>query len=191
MNEHRSGPVRSAAAREHILEATAKMFREQGYDQLTIEGIAKAAGVGKQTIYRWWNSRGALIAECLIDGRLFSLDLAAPETGDLIADLEVWISDVTAILVAHNGESLLRSLVAAAAEDPDVGDHLTNSIGIDRQLSDRLRIGIRDGQLPPDAPIDLLGHAIIGAIIVRALSRVGDYETSMPQLVRFMLEPRW
>ena len=57
MNEHRAGPVRSAAAREAILAATAKMFQEQGYDQLSIEGIAREAGVGKQTIYRWWGSK--------------------------------------------------------------------------------------------------------------------------------------
>ena len=83
MNEHRAGPVRSAAAREAILDRDGTISRRQGYDQLTIEGIAKEAGVGKQTIYRWWRSRGALIAECLTEAVSFRLDLAAPDTGDL------------------------------------------------------------------------------------------------------------
>src|SRR6478736_9695154 len=108
MNDHRAGPVRSAAAREAILDATARLFHNQGYDRLTIEGIAKEAGVGKQTIYRWWNSRGALIGECLTDGRLFPLDLEAPTTDNLVADVEEWTSRVLSILASHNGESLLR-----------------------------------------------------------------------------------
>src|SRR5688500_4085587 len=113
MNEHRAGPVRIAAAREAILAATAKMYQEAGYEQHASEGIAKEAGVGKQTIDRGWRSRSALIAECLTDGRLFRLDLAAPYTGDLVADVEEWTTRVIAILESHNGESLLRSLVAA------------------------------------------------------------------------------
>jgi len=61
----RSGPVRSEAARQAILEATARLLVERGYDHLTMEGIAATAGVGKQTVYRWWPSKGAVIAECL------------------------------------------------------------------------------------------------------------------------------
>jgi len=166
------------------------MFQEVGYEQLTIEGIAKRAGVGKQTIYRWWGSKSALIAECLTDGRLFPVDLAAPNTGDLAADVEAWVTRVTAILVSHNGESLLRSLVAAAAEDAEIGDHLTTSLGVDQQLTERLRIGIRDGQLPDSAPADELGSAIMGAIILQVLSRNTDYEARLRRLVRFMLADR-
>src|SRR6478752_1687195 len=175
MNEHRAGPVRSAAAREAILAATAKMFQEVGYDQLTIEGIAKEAGVGKQTIYRWWRSRGALIAECLTDGRLFRLELEAPTTDDLVADVEAWTSRVLSILESHNGESLLRSLVAAAAEDAEVGNHLSTTLGVDRQLTERLQIGVQEGQLPHDAPVEQLGQAIMGAIVLQVLARGSDY----------------
>lgn len=190
MNEHRTGPVRSAAAREAILAATAKMFQDHGYDQLSIEGIAREAGVGKQTIYRWWRSKSALIAECLAEGRLFPIDLVAPNTGDLVADVDEWISSVVAILVSHNGESLLRSLVAAAAEDADVGDHLTMSLGVDRQLTERLRIGIEAGQLPESAPAEELGQALMGAIVLQVLSRKTDYGEPLRGLARFVLAPR-
>jgi len=190
MNEHRAGPVRSAAAREAILAATAKMFQEVGYDQLTIEGIAKEAGVGKQTIYRWWRSRGALIAECLTDGRLFRLELEAPTTDDLAADVQEWTSRVLSILESHNGESLLRSLVAAAAEDADVGNHLSETLGVDRQLAERLEIGVREGQLPVDTPVDQLGQAIMGAIVLQVLARSDDYAEGLPRLIRFILGGR-
>ncbi len=66
----RSGPVRSEAARLAILDAAVALFAERGYDHLTIEGIARRAGVGKQTIYRWWSSKGDVIAEAILEGRV-------------------------------------------------------------------------------------------------------------------------
>ncbi|MGO7983441.1 helix-turn-helix domain-containing protein, partial [Rhizobium johnstonii] len=78
MAEHRRGPVRSEVARMAILEATARQFEARGYDQLTMEGIAAEAKVGKQTIYRWWPSKSALVADCLIAGLLFQHRLSAP-----------------------------------------------------------------------------------------------------------------
>ncbi|WP_414171669.1 TetR/AcrR family transcriptional regulator [Clavibacter tessellarius] len=154
MNEHRTGRVRSEAAREAILGATVRLIHAVGYDHLTIEGVAKEAGVGKQTIYRWWPSRGALIAECMTEGRLIPVEFAVPDTGDLLADIERWLTGVLAVLDAPTGGPLVRSLVAAAAEDEAVGDSLSASLGVDRDLSERLASGIRAGQLPADAPVE-------------------------------------
>ncbi|WP_301111125.1 TetR/AcrR family transcriptional regulator [Microbacterium sp.] len=186
VNEHRSGPVRSTAAREAILDATSRLFHSQGYDRLTIEGIAKEAGVGKQTIYRWWSSRGALIADCLLDGRLIPVDFDMPDTGDLLGDVETWLRSVLAVLEAPQGQALLRSLVAAAADDADVGVHLGESLGVEKYLSERLRGGIRDGQLSADAPVDQIGRAILGAIIVESLGREARDPGEVVDLVRYL-----
>ncbi len=178
--------MRSTAAREAILEATARLFHNQGYDRLTIEGIAKEAGVGKQTIYRWWPSRGALIGECLAEGRLIPVDFDVPDTGDLSTDVETWLRSVLSILEAPEGGVLLRSLVAAATEDAGVGAHLGESLGVEKYLSERLRGGIRDGQLPEDAPIEQLGRAILGAIIVESLSREDHDTGAIVELTRYL-----
>ncbi|AQY00212.1 TetR family transcriptional regulator [Microbacterium foliorum] len=185
VNEHRSGPVRSTAAREAILDATSRLFHNQGYDRLTIEGIAKEASVGKQTIYRWWPSRGALIGECLAEGRLIPVDFVVPDTGDLAADVETWLRSVLSILEAPEGGALLRSLVAAATEDAGVGAHLGDSLGVEKYLTERLRGGIRDGQLAEEAPVEQLGRAILGAIIVESLGREHHDPDSIVRLTRF------
>jgi AcrR family transcriptional regulator len=190
VNEHRSGPVRSTAAREAILDATARLFHNQGYDRLTIEGIAKEAGVGKQTIYRWWPSRGALIGECLAEGRLIPVDFVVPDTGDLTADVEAWLRSVLALLDAPGGGALLRSLVAAATEDAGVGAHLGESLGVEQYLSTRLRAGIRAGQLSADAPVEQLGRAILGAIIVETLGREARDPEAIVKLVRYLFAPQ-
>jgi AcrR family transcriptional regulator len=187
VNEHRTGRVRSEAAREAILSATVRLIHTRGYDHLTIEGVAKEAHVGKQTIYRWWPSRGALIAECMTEGRLIPVEFAVPDTGDLLADIERWLTDVLAVLDAPGGGPLVRSLVAAAAEDEAVGDRLGESLGVDRDLSERLASGIRAGQLPADAPVEELGQAILGVIVLRVLGRKADHAESVTRLVRFVL----
>ncbi|MFI9327044.1 TetR/AcrR family transcriptional regulator [Kitasatospora sp. NPDC052868] len=48
---------RSEAARLAVLNAADDLLVEHGFEGLTIEGIAAAAGVAKQTIYRWWKSK--------------------------------------------------------------------------------------------------------------------------------------
>ena len=60
---------RNERSRRAILDATVALIGELGYEQVSIEAIAKRAGVGKQTIYRWWPSKGAVALEAL-DERL-------------------------------------------------------------------------------------------------------------------------
>lgn len=168
----RSGPVRSEAARQAILHATVELLAERGYDHLSIEGIAARAGVGKQTIYRWWPSKGAVIAECLLEGMLLSERLRPPDTGDIRQDLTTWLQRVFALLSSAEGEGLLRSLIAAAAEHAEVGRRLRDSLSGSDSISGRLKRATGTvPNLPEGAPVDEVADALIGAVILRALSR--------------------
>ena len=163
----RSGPVRSEAARHAILDAAARLLAERGYDHLTMEGIAATAGVGKQTIYRWWPSKGAVVAECLLEGQL-----QLPDTGDIRRDLTVWLGEIFVLLETAQGESILRSLIAAAAEHAEVGRRLRDSLSGSESISGRLSRAIGTvPNLPEGAPVEQLAEALIGAVLLRALSR--------------------
>jgi len=50
-----------------VFAATLKTVHELGYAGATMDRLAAAAGVAKTTIYRRWESKGALIADCLLD----------------------------------------------------------------------------------------------------------------------------
>ena len=84
-------PAAARPSRQAILTPRSTWSREVGYAKLSIEGIAARAGVGKQTIYRWWPSKGAVLLDALLalsedqDGELPAL----PDTGDLEADLKL------------------------------------------------------------------------------------------------------
>ncbi|MFS0732569.1 TetR/AcrR family transcriptional regulator [Microbacterium sp. 1P10UB] len=184
----RSGPVRSEHARRAILHATATLLAERGYDHLTIEGIAAAAGVGKQTIYRWWPSKGDIIAECLLEGMVVPGRGELPDTGDIRADLTRWLREVADILAHDEGELLLRSLIAAAAEHVEVGRRLRDVLAGPESLSGRLeRATGTVPNLPPGAPVEEIAEALIGALLLRALSRSPLQHADIDRLLRAVL----
>jgi len=168
--EARRGAPRSEAARLAILDAAAAQFAERGWENLTIEGIAAAAHVGKQTIYRWWPSRSALIAECLIEERLIPADILPLDTGDLRADLTTWLETVFAFVAQPGNESLMRSLMAVSVESPEVGRRLHERLGAGSALTNRLLAGVTTGQLHAEAPIAELAQALVGLILLRAMT---------------------
>lgn len=183
---HRSGPVRSDAARRAILEATAQLFEENGYDHLTIEGIAQRAGTGKQTVYRWWSSKGELIAEALLEGLILPETLSPPDTGDLEADLSAWLRTLSEILQQPRGEALMRSLVAAAAEHAEVGRRLRAALGANFVFTRRLQEAVDENPHAAPASGAELSEALLGVIIVRALSREPLDPTTAERLVRVL-----
>lgn len=184
----RTGPVRSEAARLAILEATATLFAERGYDHLTIEGIAARAGVGKQTIYRWWRSKGQLVAECLLEGRLLPERLALPDSGDVRADMRAWL--LTVFRVIDEQPALVLSLVAAAAEHPDVGSRLLESLTGSASISGRLDAAIgTTANLREGAPTREVAEALIGAVVLRALGRERSGPADAERLLDATLGP--
>ena len=168
--EHRRGPARSEAARTAILEATARLFAERGYEGLTMEGVAAEAGVGKQTIYRWWRSRSALVAECLAEGLIMPDWFVPPDSGDLRADLTLWLQNVVDFIGQPGHDALLRSLVAASAQDESVAAGLSERLGVLQLLGERMRRAVEAGDLA-ELPVEDLVEAMLGAVVVRALRR--------------------
>ena len=186
---HRRGAHRSETARVAILEATARQFAERGYEHLSIEGIAAAAKVGKQTIYRWWPTKSDLVADCLLQGLLIPTRLSIPDSGDLAADLEEWLLRVFAVIDTPSGRGVLVSLIAAATSNDQIGARLRDSLGADESLEERMRAGIAAGQLGPDALVEELSEALVGAVILKALSGRPIVDADAARLVRALVPP--
>lgn len=184
----RRGAPRSEAARAAILEATAQLVVSRGWDRLTIEGIAARAGVGKQTIYRWWPSRSALITECLLEGMLLE-QVPVPDTGDLRADLRSWLSETLRGMEDENGAGVLRAVVAAALEDEGLAIRLRDAIGAPRVLQDRL---LRAQEAEPHlarVSVATITDALAGMIIMQIISRASPDASSGLALLDTLLPP--
>ncbi|MFF7456926.1 TetR/AcrR family transcriptional regulator [Kitasatospora sp. NPDC008115] len=107
---------RSEAARLAVLNAADDLLVEQGFEGLTIEGIAAAAGVAKQTIYRWWKSKVDILFDNLV------LDagtaLAWPsETPSTPADLRAYVHRFAVFLGTDPAGQVLQALLGHAQLD--------------------------------------------------------------------------
>jgi AcrR family transcriptional regulator len=84
----RPGRPRSSAVHRAILKAALDILLERGFEGLSFEAVASAAGVGRPTIYRRWKHKEDLIAEALESWRP---PTPMPDTGSLDGDLELMI----------------------------------------------------------------------------------------------------
>ena len=113
MADGRRGRPRSPRAQQAIVTATCDLLLEMGYERLSIEGVAARAGVGKQTVYRWWPSKSALVTEAVLEGRLPISGEPPPDTGDLRTDLGSWLARQFEALADPYVLSLIRAVTAA------------------------------------------------------------------------------
>src|SRR5438874_11732549 len=111
--DRRPGRPRSEATRMAIEAAALAELKERGYASLTIEGIAARAGAGKQTIYRWWQSKADVVLDAMLE--LAAARIKIPDTGNLQDDLRSFLSDT---FRQRGQRPVLAGLMAHAQLDP-------------------------------------------------------------------------
>ena len=172
---------RNDAVRRAILAAAIDLVGEVGYPKLTIERIAKSAGVGKQTIYRWWPSKGALFFDAFLtlagDGEAAAL----PDTGDLAADLKLVLTATVEELNNPRFDQAMRALHTEIVLDQAIAaDYATRLDKPMREIKKaRLRTAQQAGQLAEDVDLEVAVDLIWGPILNRWLHRTapltGEY----------------
>jgi AcrR family transcriptional regulator len=163
-----TGRRRNAAARDAILDVTFELLRTRGTAGLTIDAIAEAAGVGRQTIYRWWPSKGAVAAEAMT--RRASAIVPTRDTGSFPDDLTQFLVDSFAGLEDPGMRRALRQLVSAAQTDEHVAEVLAEFTAQRRAaLRGLLERGQVRGDLCANANLDLLVDVSYGVLWYRLL----------------------
>lgn len=169
----RVGPPRrrSEKSRTAIVTATRELLLERGFDGLTIEAVAARAGVGKQTIYRWWPSRPALVADVMLedaDKILASVD----HTDDVAADLVRWVGKLVTSLTTARGMAMLRILTVAGMEHEDTAVKLR--AGFSAPLHESVRARLVAGGVDA-AAAESAADAIVGGVVYPILSEPQRY----------------
>lgn len=169
---------RSERARTAILDATRELVASVGYDNTTIDGIAARAGVGKQTIYRWWPSKSAVVLEMWVPRVHPRIGFA--DTGDLAADIKAQLRTVIALAADPGVAPLLRALVAESQHDEALAEQLVAQIFGPRieACKERLRAAQAAGQLRSDVDLDLVVDLLYGGFYHRFLLRVGPLDAA-------------
>jgi AcrR family transcriptional regulator len=167
---------RSERSRQAILGATATLLAEAGYTKLTVEAIAARAGVGKQTIYRWWPDKGAVVLDAYLALVRADQGLTFPDSGDLEADLRLVLGSTVDSFADPAFEGRYRALLTAIQDNPKLAEAL-----LDRLLKpwldatkERLRAAQRAGQIGGlGLDLDVAAELIYGPVYYRWLLRTG------------------
>ena len=125
-----TGRRRNEAAQDAILDAAFRLLSGPSAEALTIDAIAAEAGVGRQTIYRWWPSKGAVVADALV--RHARAVVPERDTGSFAGDLTAFFTDSFAGLENERYAGVLRQIVAEAQHDEHVARVLADFTAVRR-----------------------------------------------------------
>ncbi|RKN10614.1 TetR/AcrR family transcriptional regulator [Streptomyces radicis] len=113
------GRPRSETARVAVLRAVDDLLVEIGYSAMTMKGIAERAGVGRQTVYRWWPTKAHILVEaCADDARG---ELAFVVRDDPVGAITDFLVALTEFLTASPAGAAYRALLGEAQHDAEVG----------------------------------------------------------------------
>ena len=159
--------TRDEKARGRVLGSARDLVCQLGPRAVTVDEIAAAAGVGKQTIYRWWPSKSSVIMDALIE-------LTDPDPADLpdstYEAVRLQMRRVARMFASRNGK-LIRELVADSQGDPALAKDFRNRFFAHRRApgAATLNKGIATGELRPDLDIDDALDVLYGPLWLRLL----------------------
>ncbi|WP_432841973.1 TetR/AcrR family transcriptional regulator [Dactylosporangium sp. CA-092794] len=166
------GRPRSETARRAILNAVDDMLVEEGYAAMTMKGIAARAGVGKQTVYRWWSSKAEILLEASAEDA--AAELATRPGADAVADLTAYVEAVVRFLTDSHAGLAYRALLGEAQHDPAVAELVRRADVLGPSARAVIDRATGRGDLPARLdPADAVAE-LIGPILYRVLTGDGD-----------------
>lgn len=177
------GRQRDEDARERVLQTAFELVGRENPGTVTINDIASGAEVAKQTIYRWWPSRTAVVLDALVAGTMQATPF--PETDDIAADFERHLKGVIKLFNSPTG-AIIRELLADAQTDEAIATEFRDRFWAPRrQLShDRLTRGIELGHIRADLDHEIVLDAIYGPLWTRLL--IGHLEMRSSDATRIV-----
>ncbi len=156
-----------------IAAAAIDLLRELGYAKLTMGEVARRAGVGKDSLYRRWSSKAALVHEVVFE-RYPSGYGGAPATGSLLGDVEALAALLQEATTTPEAAAAIPGLLAELGRDPALETRLHE------QFYEPMRAGFaavldaahaRGETTVPVAP-EMIADVLVGTMLFR-LSLLG------------------
>ncbi|MFF6998623.1 TetR/AcrR family transcriptional regulator [Streptomyces sp. NPDC008313] len=165
------GRPRSEAVERCILEGVMKLL-EDGVPlgEISIERVARTAGVGKATIYRRWRGKEELFVDVLRTAEPVDPELPGTSVRD---DLVVLLEALRQRSLANRSSAILHNVYAQMKSSPRIwaAYHATVIEPRRRTAYEVLRRGQRDGELRTDIDVELMNDLIVGPMLVRSVMR--------------------
>ncbi len=160
--------------REDVTEAIrAAVFEELaavGFARMSIEGIARRAGVGKTAVYRRWKSKLALVLDLV--GAVAAQGLPAPATGSLEGDVRALLTVASHALRHPIASQVIPELLVEAARQPEIAEPVRTALldGQEGVVAQIVREAVARGELPegtdPARALDLVVGPLYWRLVV-------------------------
>jgi AcrR family transcriptional regulator len=155
-----------------IRNAVMNELAEVGYGRLSIEAVARRAGVGKTAIYRRWSNKLEMVLE--IVSAVAERSVPMPDTGSFAGDLQLLMFIVSKALQHRIASQIIPDLMAEAARNPKIAETLQRALRTHQQAVGDKIVGqaVERGELPADTNADLAVDMMLGPLYWRlAVSR--------------------
>jgi AcrR family transcriptional regulator len=152
-----------------VLAATLDELTASGFTALTIDNVARRAGVHKTSVYRHWNDRASLVADALTEN--VAAGVPIPDTGAIEADLSEYARSLIDWLTSPLGRAVLAATISDAARAESEIAEIEQCFYIDRLRRARTMVtrALARGELPPDTDADEVIKTVLAPIYLRLL----------------------
>ncbi|MDX3753905.1 TetR/AcrR family transcriptional regulator [Streptomyces mirabilis] len=165
------GRPRSEAVERSIIEGAIRLL-EDGVPlaEISIERLARTAGVGKATIYRRWSGKEELFVDVMRATEPPDTELPGTSMRD---DLIALLEPLRQRGLASRSSALLHNVYAQIKSSPKIWAAYQAIVIEPRRLTtfEVLRRGQRDGELRDDVDIEVINDLFVGPMLVRAVMR--------------------
>jgi AcrR family transcriptional regulator len=166
----RRGRPRDPDAEPRIRQYAVQLLLERGFDGMTVDDVAEAAGVGKATIYRRWASKELLANDAM--AQLFDIEIPDADTGSIAGDLRRVYRDALVFVNSKEGIALIRLAVTEMNRDEQFTvfyrKFLQNRIALTAAALERARQ--RGEPIRAGADPVLMVQWLAGVLILRAMT---------------------
>lgn len=180
------GRRRDPRTQQDILSATRRLLVRGGYDQVTVDAVAREAGVSRPTVYRRWPSKAHVVFDAAF--QVNGSSEIATGTGDFTADLRRFLRAVVDFWREPVVYAATLGILAERHRSPELRiraqqllDEATRA-----RFTALVRDGIRQGVVAADMDPDSLYDTLIGstfyAVYVRDIIDGSDLQPYLTHL---------
>ena len=154
--------------RAKVLAAAREELAESGFAALTVDNVARRAGVHKTTVYRRWKDRETLVTEALTEH--LAERIAIPDTGAFDSDLRALAHRMVRSLLDVDDQGVTAALYSDAGRLPEVAA-VRQSLFADRfrRAAPLIERAVDRGELPAGTDPGLLLKSLIAPVYLRLL----------------------
>lgn len=168
-NQFKAGRPRSEESRRAILDSTRRLLTHMSVGKISIEAIAKKAGVGKTTIYRWWPNKQAVVMEAVFNQPGFQNMM--PQATVPFDGVKAQIEKLVRQLNGKNGR-IVAEIIGECQGDVEILKALVANFFQDRYntLAYYIQKGKADGDFRESIDLEVAIDLILGPVIFRLMS---------------------